>query len=135
MKYGLCWVVILYLLTAGTVAHAIEGYSGSTWGTVYHEAAVNETFSLMNIYQGIDWLNYKGYRLNTFVQFRYRYLTPEGEFFNAYGPSLGISVKKWGVELGTEYIWQVRDDTPGIVDGPRVYLEWYYGWDLKKVFR
>ena len=135
MRLGLCWAMVLFVISIGGIAHAIEGFSGSTWGTVFHEAAEDETFILSNINQGIDWFNYKGLRLVTFAQFRYRYLTPGGEFFNAYGPSLGISVRKWGVELGTEYIWQYRDDSQGIVEGPRVFLEWYYGWDLKKVFQ
>lgn len=134
MRYWIGWGMMLCILSTGVVAHAIEGFSGSTWGTVFHEAAEDETFIMSNINQGIDWLNYKGFNLRTFAQFRYRYLTPDGEFFNAYGPSLGISLRKWGMELGAEYLWQYRDDTQGIEEGPRVFLEWYYGWDLKKVF-
>ncbi len=135
MRFWICWAVVL-MISMGGIAHAIEGLSGSTWGTVYHDTSSNETFFLGNIYQGIDWLSYKGFRLSTFASFRYRFLTPEGETFTAYGPSLGVAVRKWGVELGTEYFWQYRDTTNSIEDGPRVYMEWYYSWDLKKkVFR
>ena len=135
MKLWIFCSVVLFVISMGGNAGAIEGFSGSTWGTVFHEAAEDETFALGNISQGIDWLSYKGFRLTTFAQFRYRFQSPRGETFNAYGPSLGISVEKWGLELGTEYIWQYRDTTQSIEDGPRIFLEWYYGWDLKKLVR
>ncbi len=138
MKLWIFFAVVFCVLGMSGSVGAIEGFSGSTWGTVYHdfhETAEDETFVMGNINQGIDWLSYKGFRLSTFAQFRYRLQSPQGETFNAFGPSLGIAVKKWGLELGTEYIWQYRDSTQSIQEGPRVYIEWYYGWDLKKVFR
>ena len=132
------WVYSLVawsVISMGGFTHAIEDFSGSTWGTVVHDAGEGETFTLGNINQGIDWLDYQGLRLRTFAQFRYRFLTPEGETFNAYGPSLGVSVKKWSVELGAEYIWQYRRSTRTIEEGPSVFVEWYYAWDLKKLHR
>ena len=135
MKVWVCLAVLFYMVGLGTISYAIEGFSGSTWGRVYHDISGDETFTIGNITQGIDWLDYKGLRLTTFSEFRYRFLTPDGKSFDAYGPSLGISVKKWGVELGAEYLWSYRRDTKGIEEQPRVFIEWYHGWDLEKLFR
>ncbi len=135
MRFWVYSVVAWAVISLGGMTHAVENISGSTWGTVVYDAGEDEKFTIGNINQGIDWLDYHGLRLRTFAQFRYRFLTPEGETFNTFGPSLGVSLKKWGLELGAEYFWQYRDSTEAIEDGPRYFLEWYYGWDLKRIFR
>lgn len=124
------------VMSWGGWAHAIEGLTGSTWGTVIHNFNDDRFQTLGNLSQGIDWFERSGYRLNTYSALRWRYQAHEGTFFNAWGPALGIAVKKSGVRLGAEYYWEVKQDPGRNHDGRAlIFADWYYDWDLLKVFK
>ncbi len=135
MNKWLGLIVFCIVLHVGGSASAIEGLTGSTWGTVIHNFDSADRLLVMgNLNQGIDWFEVKGVRFTTFAELRWRYLAPDGEFFNAWAPALGVSLSKWGLRLGAEYAWEKKFNEP---DDNRalIFVDWYYGWDLKKLFK
>ncbi|MBI3621563.1 MAG: hypothetical protein HY208_05175 [Nitrospirae bacterium] len=127
-----CLVVGSVLVWTGS-AHAIEGLTGSTWGTVIHNFNEDRFQSLGNVTQGIDWIEKGGYRLNTYGALRWRFQSNEGFYFNAWGPALGASIKKGPVRFGAEYYWEWSEskDHNGRA---LIFGDWYYDWDLLKLF-
>jgi len=139
MKQWMVGILVLgaVVLHAGA-ARAIEGLSGSTWGTVIENIGHEHFQTLGNLNQGIDWFEKDGYRLNTYVELRWRYQSTDGQFFNAYGPALGAAVKKGPLRLGAEYYWerdQSSNNAGNLDDRALVFVDWYYDWDLMKIFK
>ena len=132
-----CLVVGAVLLWTGS-AHAIEGLTGSSWGEVLNNFGHDHLQTLGNLNQGIDWWEKNGYRFNTYVSLRWRYQSSDGEYFNAYGPALGAAVRKGPIRLGAEYYWEhdQSSNRPGNEDDRAlIFVDWYYEWDLMKLFK
>lgn len=127
-------VVFAVMMPAGGIAHAIEGLTGSTWGTVIHNFNDDRFQTLGNLEQGIDWFERQGYRFNTYTALRWRYQSNEGRFFNAWGPALGVAMKKSFMRVGAEYYWEHQQDDNG--EGRAlIFADWYYDWDLMTLFK
>jgi len=128
------WVKLLVLgaiMLWAAPAHAIVGLTGSTWGTVIDNFNGDRFQTLGYLYQGVDWYEKEGYRLNTYGAMRWRLQSNDGTYFNAYGPALGVSVKKSFFRFGAEYYWEYSqsDNHNGRA---LIYGDWYYDWDLLK---
>jgi len=127
-----CFVVGTVLFWTGS-AGAIEGLTGSSWGTVIQNFNGDRFQTLGYLSQGIDWFEKEGYRLNTYGALRWRYQSNEGTYFNAYGPALGVSVRKSFFRFGAEYYWEM-DEAANHNGRALIYADWYYDWDLLKLF-
>jgi hypothetical protein len=136
-----CLVVGVIVVVLGGVgllwtgpAQAIEGLSGSTWGTTLYNFGHDDLQTMGSLNQGIDWFEKHGYRFTTFAALRWRYQSNEGQSFNAWGPALGASIKKGPVRFGAEYYWEQKQLSPNS-DRALLFVDWYYDWDLLKLFR
>lgn len=116
-------------------AFEIEGLPGATWGQLTEEStSVSGSGAMGWVNQGIDWITLPGkVTVNTFAEFRYRYRTKNQDFYNAYGPALGLELRRIPFRLGVDYYWEKfpaldQDPNNGKVE---YYLTWYYAWDLK----
>ena len=131
---------LLLLVTAGMLlffqhpSFAIEGLPGSTWGEVSHDVdslVGNGSMGFLN--QGIDWVILPGgMTLNTFAEFRYRLRSRNNDFYNAYGPLVGMELKKSIFGLGADYHWERFPELSETDAKFQFYLRWYYNWDLKR---
>ena len=114
---------------------SVRGFPGSTWGQVSHDVdslVGNGTIGYLN--QGIDWITLPGgITFNTFAEFRYRLRSRNTEFYNAYGPAVGIELKKSIFKLGADYYWERFPNIPVTDDKFQFYLTWYVDWDLMRL--
>ena len=127
--------VFILILSLPVRALSIEGLPGSTWGQAAHDFdSLVGSSTLGYVNQGIDWTTLPGgITFNTFAEFRYRLRTENNDFYNAYGPALGIELRKYIFKLGADYYWQ---RFPGLSEWDnkfQIYLTWYYDWDLKQL--
>ncbi|HEY5649413.1 MAG TPA: hypothetical protein VIU33_07935 [Nitrospiria bacterium] len=129
-------IAIFVLLSTPAGAWAIEGFSGSFWGIGIYETQEENRQTLGSIRQGIDWFKVYDLKVSTYAKFRYRFEDEDGgEFFNAFGPALGASIGAHGVRLGVEYQKERFPNRDGGITkrDTDIYLEWYFGWDLKNL--
>lgn len=113
---------------------AIEGFPGSTWGRASYEKSGIAGPSIMGyVNQGIDWVTLPGdLTVNTFAELRYRLRENNKEFFNAYGPAIGIELQRSPFHLGVDYYWEQYPELQETSNRVQLYLSWYYDWDLKR---
>ena len=126
--------IVLLLGVLTSPALAIEGLPGSTWGSVSQDADdIEGTGAIGYLNQGVDWTTLPGgVVLNTFAEFRYRLREGNKTYNNAYGPALGLELRKWSFHLGMDYYWQRFPELDESSNRLRYYLSWYYDWDLKR---
>jgi hypothetical protein len=117
-----------------TPAFAIEGLPGSTWGHAAYEKSDIAGPGIMGyVNQGIDWVTLPGdLTLNTFAELRYRLRQNNKEFFNAYGPALGVELRHSPFRVGVDYYWEQYPELKETSNRLQLYLSWYYDWDLKR---
>jgi hypothetical protein len=127
-------LVFSLILSLPARALSIEGLPGSTWGEATHDFdSLVGTGTLGYVNQGIDWTTLPGgITLNTFAEFRYRVRSRNNQFYNAYGPALGVEFRKSIFKFGADYYWERFSDLDETDAKFQLYLSWYYGWDLKK---
>lgn len=129
-------VVALTLLGSLSPARGFEpqGLPGSTWGQATYEAEGLTGPGIQGwVNQGIDWVTLPGdLILNTFGEFRYRSRSRNKTFFNAYGPAVGIEVRRSPFKLGADYYWERFPELGESSNRLQYYLSWYYEWDLKR---
>jgi len=128
-------LAFILILSLPVRALSIEGFSGSTWGKgSYDIDTLVGAGGMGYVNQGIDWATLPGgIDLNTFAEFRYMLRTKNNDFYNAYGPALGIELRKSPFNLGADYYWE---RFPGLDETDakfQFYLTWYYDWDLKRL--
>ena len=83
--------------------------------------------------QGIDWVTLPGkLTLNTFAELRYRFRENNKDFYNAYGPAVGVEFRRTPFHLGVDYYWERFPELSDSSNRFRYYLSWYYDWDLKR---
>ena len=96
------------LLFSSVPATAIEGLPGSTWGRASYDAT-GLTGSGFNgwINQGIDWVKLPGDIIfNTYIEYRYKAREKQDDYYNVYGPAIGLELKKSDFRLGMDYYWE-----------------------------
>ena len=124
-------IATLVICAAPVASWAIEGFSGSMWGIGIYETTEDNPKTLGSIRQGIDWFKVYDTEFSTYGKFRYRFEDKEAEFFDAYGPALGVSLKRGNIRLGLEHRWERQPRRDKSTSSSDLYLEWYFGWDLK----
>lgn len=112
----------------------IEGLPGSVWGHAsYEKSDIAGPGVLGYVNQGIDWITLPGeLTLNTFGEFRYRFRENNKEFYNAYGPALGVELRRAPWHVGVDYYWEQYPELSEGSNRLQFYLSWYHDWDLKQ---
>jgi hypothetical protein len=132
----LCGLILFF----SPPAQAIEGLPGSTWGTVtdsFHGKGLSLGEGGMGwINQGIDWVTLPGgITFDTYAEYRYRHRAQNKQYYDSWGPALGLEFKVSFLRLGIDYYWQKYPYWPGGVqrsNNREFYLTGYYQWDLNK---
>jgi hypothetical protein len=130
-------LLLIGMLALPSPAWAIEGLSGSTWGMFLYEmrsGGPSGVSALGWIRLGIDWRKRDDYTLSTFAQIDWRFQSNrEGnEFFNAFGPTVGLSIEKKPFRFGLGYKWERYPERDFTDNRAIAFIEWYHGWDLMK---
>lgn len=117
-------------------AFSLEGFPGSSWGELSHDVDSYVGSGVMGyVNQGIDWVTLPGnVTLNTYVELRYRSRSRNNDFYDAWGPKVGLEFRRSGLALGVDYYWErfpKADPPDDRSDKVQYYLHWYYDWDLK----
>ncbi|MBI4056241.1 MAG: hypothetical protein HY399_01685 [Elusimicrobia bacterium] len=139
-KYGVLGIlgILFFGGNLGTQAKGLkpEAFPGSSWGWFARDLEGNPlvgTSAQGYVNQGIDWKTFPhGVVFNTFAEFRYRVRSRNNDFYNAYGPALGLEFRKSFLHLGMDYYWQKFPELHESSNKLQFYLSGYYGWDLKK---
>ena len=127
--------ILLCSLLASAGASAIEGLPGSSWGLLSYDVDSLVGSGAMGwINQGIDWVKLPGgLMLNTFTEFRYRFRTENAQYYNAFGPAVGIELRKSPFHFGIDYYWERYPELGQNDDKFQFYLTYYYEWDLRNL--
>jgi len=112
----------------------IEALPGSTWGQATYEATGLTGPGVQGfVNQGIDWVTLPGkLTLNTFAELRYRVRENNKNFYNTYGPAVGVEFRRKPFHLGVDYYWERFPELSDSSNRLGYYLSWYYDWDLKR---
>ncbi|MEK6683265.1 MAG: hypothetical protein AABY46_01245 [Nitrospirota bacterium] len=135
MKDFRIWIIVLFLVGIPLPSWAIEGFSGSIWGTAIYETTDSNPKTLGSIRQGVDWFKRYDLTFSTYGQLRYRFERNEAQFFNAYGPSVGMAVRHGSLRLGWEHQWDRLTGPDKTNKTSQIFFDWWYGWDLKNLKR
>jgi len=127
-------LILVGRMAPSTYAFEIQGLPGSTWGQTHYEGeGLTGPGALGWVNQGIDWTTLPGgVVFNTYAEYRFRLRTENKEFYNGYGPVLGLEFKKSIFSLGVDYYWERFPELSENSNRLQYYLTWYYSWDLKK---
>ncbi len=131
------WMIGVGVIAAAgcppAAAFDIEGVPGSTWGqTTYENQSLTGPGAQGYLNQGIDWVTLPGgVTVNTFAEARFRLREKNKAYFNAYGPALGLELRKSHLKLGADYYWERFPELSESSNRVQYYLSWYYEWDLK----
>ena len=133
-KSGWFFVVFLIGMFIPDVSMGIEGLSGSSWGELTYESGDSLSGPSAQGYlkQGIDWITIHHYQLDTFAALHYRFRTDNSDYYNAFGPALGVELKKGPVNIGVQYYWERFTELHRSNNQLQVFVNWWYGWDLLK---
>ena len=115
--------------------HRALGAPFSTWGRLQYDLNDVEGYGSMGwVQQGLDWFKLPGGVLfETFAAFRWRERSRNEQYYDMFGPAVGIDLIRGPLDLDVEYTWRRYPDIPQSVDGPQLVLTWYFDWDLKKL--
>jgi len=115
-------------------AFDIKGLPGSTWGQAsYEKADIAGPGVLGYVNQGIDWITLPGdLTLNTFAELRYRLREDNKEFYNGYGPVIGVELRRSPWHIGMDYYWERYPELSETSNRLQFYVSWFHDWDLKK---
>lgn len=111
----------------------ILGLTGSSWGRISDDLNGPTGTSISSyINQGVDWCKLPGdITLNTYAEVRLGFRDKDKFYANAWGPALGVELQRWPLRLGMDYYWERFTEQHQTDDSWRLYLSWYYNWDLK----
>lgn len=128
-------IAALTFVAGPSTARAIEGLPGSIWGTAIYDITEDNPKTLGQIRQGVDWFKLYGLNVSTYAEFAYRFEREEAEFFDAYGPALGVALRRGSLRVGWEYEWEHFPKLEQTQGASQIFAEWWYGWDLKNFRR
>ncbi len=113
----------------------VAGLSGSIWGELSHDVdslVGNGAIGYLN--QRVDWIVLPGHiTLNTFAEFRYRLRSRNNDFYNAYGPAIGVELRQSVFRLGADYFWERYPGLNETDSKVQFYLTWFVDWDLMRL--
>jgi hypothetical protein len=109
----------------------------STWGRLEHDSTAIQGYTTMGWFQqGIDWFKLPGgIVFDTFGAFRWMERSRDQQYFDEVDPAVGFAFIRGSVYLNIEYDWERYPDIPETVEGPQIYLSWYFSYDLKKLMQ
>ena len=106
----------------------------SSWGRIMHDFGNFEGLGTMGyLSQAIEW-----FKLPADIVFRtqalyfWRFRTLNREFFDVHGPALGIEFARDSVNAGAMYGWDRFPSLGRSTQNFRIYLNWFFNWDLKR---
>ena len=100
-------------------SNGIEGFGGMGW-----------------VEQGVDWTKLPGgVVFETFASFRWMLRQLNDQYYDDYGPTLGVQFKRGVLDLDVEYAWRYYPHLRTYQNGPQATLTWYIDWDLAKLRR
>ncbi|MEW6053591.1 MAG: hypothetical protein AB1552_07375 [Nitrospirota bacterium] len=136
----LVFLFLSFFLSADS--HAIEGFSGSTWGELRYEHLARgegESDVILRgwVKQGIDWARWGNTKVNTYLTVRYVWDSEKLDWNNSLGPGAGIAIDTYipkgpYVSWGVEYLWDRFYRSAETEQKVVVFMNWYGNWDLKK---
>lgn len=105
----------------------------STWGRLNYDLHGAEGSGSQGwVKQGADWFGLgRGWTFETYAAYNWRLRTKSRNYYNAFGPSLGLECYRKAVKIGFEYLWQRFPQDHISARSLNLYLNWYYGWNLK----
>jgi hypothetical protein len=114
--------------------YQIIGLSGSTWGKVNQDRNGLAISGFVN--EGIDWFQLPwDTTFNTYAEIRWGFRTKDNDYFNAFGPAIGAELQRAPFHFGMDYYWEHYTELKETDPQWRLYLVWYYNWDLAQPFR
>ena len=119
---------------SGGKPHSPQALPLSSWGRLnYDLQGIEGSGSQGWVKQGADWFSVgRGWMFDTYAAYNWRLRTKSRNYYNAFGPSLGVECSKSPAKIGLEYLWQRFPQDRISTRTFNLYLTWYYGWDLKK---
>lgn len=136
MKRVVLTAISTVMLSAGWSGSAsgIEAFPGSAWGRAsYEQADIAGPGVLGYFNQGVDWITLPGeLTLNTFAELRYRFRENNKEFYNAYGPAIGMELRRAPWHVGVDYYWERYPELNETSNRLQIYVSWYHDWDLRR---
>ena len=114
--------------------YQILGFTGSTWGKVNQDRNGQAISGFVN--EGIDWFELPwSSTFNTYVELRWGFRTKDNDYFNTFGPAVGAEIARAPFHFGMDYYWERYTELKQTDPTWRLYLTWYYNWDLAQPFR
>ncbi|MFH1755396.1 MAG: hypothetical protein ABIA59_06795 [Candidatus Latescibacterota bacterium] len=128
------------IVMSASIAFAVEGLRGSTWGDLRYDIPdeVDDDLILKGwIRQGIDWAHVGKAMLSTYATVRYAWDSRGLDWNNSIGPGVGIALDAWSDKgfagtLAVEYLVDRYYETDRTEKKVVIYMGWYGMWDLKK---
>jgi hypothetical protein len=144
MKRLILFFLIAVCLGFPSVAPAIEGFPGSTWGELYQEfphPGASDAVLQGWIRQGVGWKRWKtgetSFLLDTYVTARYAWDSRGFTWYNYLGPGVGVSLDMYSptgplISWGAEHIYEMDYRAASPAPYTALFTNWYHWWDLKK---
>ena len=112
------------------VLSPIVGLSGFTYGAMSHDLqGATGTGASMVLNQGIDLVKLPwDVLLRTYGELSYRTRSKDFNYYDLFGHSLGIELKKSIFRLGAEYVSEQYTTRNKLDTGPHLFLGWYHDW-------
>ncbi len=110
----------------------VQAITGYTWGKINHDYDGRTGTSISGfVNEGIDWFDLPGkITFNTFVEYRFNGRTMDKYYYDSNGPAIGLEFKKDIFKFGMDYFWEHYREQNVTDRTWRLYLTWYYYWDL-----
>ncbi|MDD2899192.1 MAG: hypothetical protein PHI31_10825 [Desulfuromonadaceae bacterium] len=136
--------LITTLFGYATVAKAIEGYPGSTWGEIRqdipNQKGKDGPYNVVGqgyIEQGIDWERWGEVFFNSYLTVRYKYDTMRYDWNNSVSPGAGLDLAYFDksgntLRLGLEHSFENFFNNGRVEEKTMVYVRWYKSWNLKQ---
>jgi len=112
------------------VLSPIVGLSGFSYGAMSHDLqGATGTGASMVFNQGIDLVKLPwDVLLRTYGELSYRTRSKDFTYYDLFGHSLGIELKKSIFRLGAEYVSEQYTTRSKLDTGPHLFLGWYHDW-------
>ena len=132
------------LLVCAAVHAEPISYPGSTWGSITFPSGLSkpenhDALLTGRIEQGAVWFNFgedKRWRLNTYMAVSYSVDNAGLGYNNKYAPVAGVKVQRTFdagvIDIGLQLAHERRFKDGVSSTGPQAYVNWWFGWDLKK---
>jgi hypothetical protein len=118
-------------------AHKALAVPATVWARVEKDFNGIEGFGSIGwVEQGVDWTKLPGgVTFETFGAFRWILRSLNDQYYDEYGPALGVQLKRGPLDLDLEYAWRYYPHLREYQNGPQIFLTWYFDWDLAKLRR